>query len=242
MITALVPPSTLLDQTYRAVLNAIWDGTLAPGQRVTQEDLAQRLSVSRQPVGQALALLKSQGFVRETGRRGLVVAHLDPTFFKAIYELRSAVEPAAARLAARRMTEKSIEEGKLLLEEGKRALRTGELHALVQADARFHAYLYELSGNALFSEVMGHYWNHLRRAMGEVLQSKGEAKLVWRQHAAILEALAARDGEKAARMVQAHLESAVARVLAVVEAQAKPTAAAPSPVRRRPAASRVPTG
>jgi DNA-binding GntR family transcriptional regulator len=239
MITALTPASSLLDQTYQAILNAIRDGSLAPGQRLTQEDLAQRLSVSRQPVGQALTLLKSQGFVRETGRRGLVVSHLDPKFFKAIYELRSAIEPAAARLAALRMTPKSIEEGKLLVREGNRALRTSELSALVQADARFHAYIYELSGNPLFSEVMGHYWDHLRRAMGEVLQSKGEAKLVWRQHEAILEALAGRDGEKAARMVQAHLESAVARVLAVVEAHAKPIAAAPSPARRRSAASRV---
>jgi DNA-binding GntR family transcriptional regulator len=223
MIDALAPRSTLLEQTYHALLNAIWDGSLAPGQRLTQEDLAQRLRVSRQPVGQALGLLKSQGLVRETGRRGLVVAHLDPAFFKAIYELRSAIEPAAARFAAQRMTEKSSQQGKLLIREGHRALRTGELPALVQADAGFHAYIYELSGNSLFSEVMEHYWNHLRRAMGEVLQSKNEAKLVWRQHEAILDALIARDSEEAARRVQAHLESAVARVLAVVESHARPT-------------------
>jgi len=164
--------------------------------------IAQRLSVSRQPVGQALALLKSQGFVKEAGRRGLVVAHLDAVFFKSIYELRSAIEPMAARLAAMRMTRESEQEGKLIIREGYRALRSGELSALVQADAR-------------------HYWNHLRRAMGEVLQSKDEGKLVWRQHEEIFNALAARDGERAGRMVQAHLESAVARVLAVVESHAR---------------------
>jgi len=221
MIASLTPPATLLDQTYRAILNAICEGTLAPGERLTQEGIAQRLNVSRQPVGQALALLKSQGFVKEAGRRGLVVAHLDAVFFKSIYELRSAIEPMAARLAAMRMTQASQQEGKLIIREGYRALRTGELSALVQADARFHAYIYELSGNALFSEVMGLYWNHLRRAMGEVLQSKDEGKLVWRQHEEIFNALAARDGGRAGRMVQAHLESAVARVLAVVESHAK---------------------
>jgi len=221
MIASLAPSATLLDQTYRAILNAICEGTLAPGERLTQEGIAQRLSVSRQPVGQALALLKSQGFVKETGRRGLAVAHLDPVFFKAIYELRSAIEPMAARLAAKNMTEKSREEGKLIIREGNRVLRNGELPALVQADTRFHAYIYELSGNPLFAEVMSHYWNHLRRAMGEVLQSKDEGKLVWRQHEEIFNALAARDGERAGRLVQAHLESAVARVLAVVESHAR---------------------
>jgi len=218
---SLAPPARLLDQTYRAILSAICDGTLPPGERVTQEGIAQRLSVSRQPVGHALALLKSQGFLKETGRRGLAVAHLDPVFFKAIYELRSAIEPTAVRLAAKNMTEKSKQEGKLVLREGHRAVRTGELHALVQADARFHAYIYELSGNPLFSEVMGHYWNHLRRAMGEVLRSKEEARLVWQEHAQIFDAMAAGDEERAARMIQAHLESAAERVLTAVESHAK---------------------
>jgi len=216
-IAALAAPERLFDQTYRAILNAVCDGTLPPGERVTHEAIAQRLGVSRQPVGQALTLLKSQGFLKETGRRGLVVAHLDATFFKAIYELRSAIEPMAARLAAKNMTEQARQEGKLIIREGNRVLRSGELHALVHADTRFHAYIYELSGNPLFSEVMGHYWNHLRRAMGEVLRSKEEAKRVWDEHAQIFEALAAGSGERAARMVQAHLESAAERVLAAVD-------------------------
>lgn len=217
---SLAPPQRLLDQTYRAILNAVCDGTLAPGERITHEGIAQRLSVSRQPVGQALVLLKSQGFLKEIGRRGLAVAHLDPEFFKAIYQLRSAIEPMAARLAAANITEKAIHDGELIIREGNRALRTGELHTLIEADTRFHAYIYELSGNPLFSEVMSLYWNHLRRAMGEVLQSKQKAKLVWQQHAEILSALASKDGERAGRIVHAHLESAAARVLAAVEANA----------------------
>jgi DNA-binding GntR family transcriptional regulator len=118
------------------------------------------------------------------------------------------------------MSERSAQEGKLIIREGKRASRTGELHALVETDIRFHGYIYDLSGNPLFTEVMSHYWNHLRRAMGEVLQSKEAAKVVWRQHEAIFEALVARDGQRAGRIVQEHLESAVERVLAVVESHA----------------------
>jgi DNA-binding GntR family transcriptional regulator len=219
-LTSLAPTERLLSQTYRAILNAICDGTLAPGERVTQEGIAQRLSVSRQPVAQALVQLKSQGFLRETGRRGLVVAHLDPAFFKAIYELRSALEPVAARLGADHVTDAVIQEGRLIIREGKRALRSGELRALIEADTRFHAFIYELSGNPLFSEVMGHYWNHLRRAMGEVLHDRAQARIVWQEHEEILQALADRDGARAGRSAQAHLEQAVARVLAVVNSRA----------------------
>jgi DNA-binding FadR family transcriptional regulator len=60
---------SLTDRTYEAILDAICDGELPAGNRINQDELARRLNVSRQPVVQALALLKVQGFVRDSGRR-----------------------------------------------------------------------------------------------------------------------------------------------------------------------------
>ena len=216
---SLTPSQTLQEQTYRAVLDAICDGTLAPGERLTQEGVAERLSVSRQPVAQALALLKTQGFVQETGRRGLVVAEIDPDFYRSIYELRAALDPLSARLAAGRMSADAAARGRALLEAGRQAIASGSLHALVQCDAEFHRYIYELSGNRLIPEVMGHYWNHLRRAMGEVLRVRGEAQIVWRQHEAMLEALLRGDAGAAERSAHEHISSARARTLSVVAAE-----------------------
>jgi DNA-binding GntR family transcriptional regulator len=89
---ALVAPKKLVDQAYATILDAICDGTLKPGERLTQESVAQRLNVSRQPIHNALLVLKAQGFVREAGRRGVSVVPLDPRLFEAIYQFRSAVE------------------------------------------------------------------------------------------------------------------------------------------------------
>lgn len=221
MIASLTPPTTLVAQTYDAILSAICDGALAPGERLTQEGIAERLNVSRQPVGQAFALLKSQGFVQEAGRRGLVVAHLDPLFFRSIYELRAALDPLAVRLATRRMSEAAVAEGGAILAAGRKALQSADLRSLVGADMRFHTYVYELSANPLIGEVMGLYWNHLRRAMGEVLQTQGEGALVWQQHEQIFQAMMAGDSERAAELARAHVESAVTRLLPVVEAHAR---------------------
>ena len=221
MIQTLSPTATLVERTYDAILDAICEGTLAPGERLTQLGIAERLEVSRQPVGQALALLKAQGFVAEAGRRGLMVVPLDPEFFQAIYELRSAIEPMAARLAAGRMSEEAERAGREAIRNGLRACETGKLDALVQADVRFHTWIYELSGNRLVPEVMGLYWNHLRRAMGEVLKGQGKAQIVWVEHQEIFRALVARDGERAARLIQDHLDSAAARVMAAVEGRGK---------------------
>lgn len=217
MIQVLTPTATLVDRTYQAILDAICQGTLMPGERLTQNSIAERLEVSRQPVGQALALLKARGFVAEAGRRGLVVVPLDPDLFKEIYQLRAAIDPMAARLAAGRISIEDERVGREIIRSGIRACSGGKLDALVQADVDFHTWIYQLSGNRLVPEMMGHYWNHLRRAMGEVLQSAGKAQLIWVEHQEIFRALTGHDGERAARLTQEHLESNAARVMAVVE-------------------------
>ena len=96
---SLAAPKTFVDQAYAVILDAICHGTLKPGERLTQESVARRLNVSRQPVHNALLVLKAQGFVRDFGRRGLAVAPLDPKLFESIYQFRSAIEPLAVRLA-----------------------------------------------------------------------------------------------------------------------------------------------
>ena len=208
----LQPQVTMVEQAYRAILDAICEGRLEPGERLTQESVARKLSVSRQPIGQALLLLKQQKFVCEAGRRGLMVAPLDRDFMRWIYELRLGLEPVAAALAARNATAATIERGELLVAAGRRALREGSIAGLIAADMDFHMYLYEISGNRLFVDVMGQLWNHLRRAMREVLQHGDYRQAIWAEHAEIMRMIAAHDGEGAQTQVRAHLQQAARNV------------------------------
>src|SRR4051794_27819978 len=90
----------LIDQVYDRLVEAIADGTLAPGQRVRQEQLAELLGVSRQPVSHALQLLKRQRLVEEHGKRGLVIAAIDADRIEALYQVRAVLDALAARQAA----------------------------------------------------------------------------------------------------------------------------------------------
>ena len=209
---SLIPQPTMVEQAYRAILDAICDGTLEPGERLTQESVAQKLSVSRQPVGQALLLLKQQKFLVDAGRRGLMVAPLDREFMRWIYELRIGLEPLAASLAAQHATPAQLARGEALVAEGQQLVRGGSVGQLIEADMKFHMYLYEASGNQLFVDTMGQLWNHLRRAMREVLQHHQYRKAIWTEHAHIQRAIAQRDGEGAAAMVRAHLSHAAVSV------------------------------
>ena len=209
---SLTPQPTMVEQAYRAILDAICDGTLEPGERLTQESVAQKLSVSRQPVGQALLLLKQQKFLVDAGRRGLMVAPLDREFMRWIYELRIGIEPLAASLAAQHATAAQLARGDALVAAGHQLVRGGSIGELIEADMRFHMYLYESSGNQLFVDTMGQLWNHLRRAMREVLQHREYRKAIWTEHAHIQRAIAQRDAEGAASMVRAHLAHAAVNV------------------------------
>ncbi|MCA3220679.1 MAG: GntR family transcriptional regulator [Burkholderiales bacterium] len=209
---SLKPQKTLVEQVYERILDAICEGALPAGTRVTQDELAERLQVSRQPVMTAMGLLKQQGFLVEHGRRGLQVAPADRARFDAIYEFRSAVEPLAASLAAQRITPQLLERGRALIAQGRRMAASGDAHATLQADIDFHGLIYEASGNPLLQESMQLHWQHLRRSMGEVLQRARFTQKVWREHAAILDAIAAGDARAAAELIAGHVREARERV------------------------------
>jgi DNA-binding GntR family transcriptional regulator len=169
-------------------------------------------------VGQALLLLRQQKFLVEAGRRGLMVAPLDREFLRQIYELRLGIDPMAASLAARRTDDEARKRGEAILDEGRRAAAGGSIPELIRADMAFHMLLYELSGNRLFVDTMGQLWNHLRRAMREVLQHRDYRKAIWVEHGQILRAVAGHDAEAAAQLARAHLHHAAQNVRIVLPA------------------------
>jgi DNA-binding GntR family transcriptional regulator len=200
----------LVDQVYRNLLDAISEGTLAPGQRLTQEDIAEQLAVSRQPVLQALRLLKRDGFVQDAPGRGLLVAPLDADWTMNVYQVRGALDALAARLAAQARARLDPR----LLEQGRKAARGRNVKAMIDADLAFHHAIYAASGNPLIGQSAQQHWRHLRRVMGAVLQQSRQREPVWDEHEAIAAAIAAGDADAAVRLMQDHSQQAAANLLA----------------------------
>lgn len=190
----------LVDRVYRALLDAISDGSLAPGARITQEDIAEQLAVSRQPVLQALRLLKKDGLVQDAPGRGLIVTPLDATSIAQVYQVRGALDVLAARLAAGRRA--TIDAG--IIDQGRRAARGRNIKAMIEVDIAFHNAIYEASGNPLIGASARPHWVHLRRVMGASLQSAPRREAIWEEHAAIAEAIAAGDADRAADLIDHH--------------------------------------
>jgi DNA-binding GntR family transcriptional regulator len=212
-VDPVAPRTQLVEQVYDRLLEAICNRLLPPGTRIAQEDLAERLGVSRQPVSHALQLLKQQGLVRDAGGRGLVVAPIDADYVHALYEVRAALDAIAAARAARRVaaTERRggghgerLARARAIVERGQAAAAAGDKAAMADADLAFHGIVNDLSGNPVIAEIARQQWGHIRRAIDVVLDDPALHARVWDEHAAILDAIAAGDAPCAERLAREH--------------------------------------
>jgi DNA-binding GntR family transcriptional regulator len=205
---ALSMPPNLVEQVHDAILGEIASGQLAAGTRVIQEQIAKALGVSRQPVQQALVLLRRQGMLVEAPGRGLIVAPLDADSVEHMYQIRAVMEGLACRRAAELHAERAAQQGPALIEAGRKAVASGAVPRLIAADMKFHQFIYGLSSNPLIAPAMSAYWTTTQRAMGEALVYDETPQEIWDQHAAMLDAVASGDGARAEALAREHITRA----------------------------------
>ncbi|NMG32609.1 GntR family transcriptional regulator [Aromatoleum evansii] len=198
----------LVEQVHKAILEEISGGRLRPGSRIIQEQIAKELGVSRQPVQQALALLRNQGVLRDAPGRGLLVAPLDVRYVRNMYDMRAVIEGLACRRAAELNAKQAKAKGPALIRAGRKAVAAGSYNEMIAADMAFHHFIYAMSENPFVAPAMEAHWTNTQRVMGEVLTNEEQPRNVWGQHEAILEAIAAGDAQKAEELGRQHISQA----------------------------------
>ena len=209
--------------TYQTLLDAICDGTLPAGKPLVQEELAQQLGVSRQPIQQAIIRLKGEGLLEEAPGRGHRVPDLNLETMHDHYQIRSVLDQLAARLAAQRAAESKTAaeeicaQGGKILEAGFKAVEKESVKDMVRQDVAFHQCIYTHCGNSqIFSTVEVH-WHFLRRAMGDVLRHAQPPPTIWTQHEKILDAIVSGDVDLAEANAASHIEGASETLASVFE-------------------------
>ena len=222
----------LVRLVYTAILAEITEGRLAADARLIQDELAQAYGVSRQPIQQALLLLRDHGIVHDAPRRGFVVAPLSPERVRHSYQIRAALDGVASRLAAGHGRAQAADEGHTVIEAGRLALESGSIRRMIDTDTLFHTFVTEISGNPIIVEMMVPHYSNMERIMAEVLrEDPAMPEIIWKQHGAILDAILIGDAERAERLAREHVEEAAVRILKSVEI--KQTEAAAKELQRR---------
>ena len=214
------PPRSLVDQTHDILLDAICSGEFAPGQRLNQDELAARLNVSRQPVNSALSVLKANGFVQDTGRRGVVVSQFTADQFESVYEFRMGIEPFAIRLAHRRKPLDAPRQAAGMLRRGWKLAQSDDPAAQVRVDMAFHEMIYGWTGNPAIVSTMRMHWHHIRRAMSMVVRESVAARTSWEEHERIIDAMMQDQPDAAVLEMQNHIARAQAKTVEKLAASA----------------------
>lgn len=207
------------------IRDSICTGELAAGTHLVQEELASTLGVSRQPIQQAMLLLKNDGLVVELGARGLYVAPLDAGAVIHHYQIRIVLDQLAARLICERLShapdfaEELRRRAEPILKDGEAARNQGSAVLAVAHDVKFHSFLYDMSGNPFIASTAEAHWNYLRRVMIAVVLHAERGELVWRQHREILDVLLSGDSNSAERAMAHHVLGAQGALLSAMEAR-----------------------
>jgi DNA-binding GntR family transcriptional regulator len=187
-----------------AVAQWIFKGELTAGQKLTEQEVALRLGVSRGPVREAFRALEDLGLVQIEQNRGAFVRKIDLDEAVEIHDVYSALEELATRTTACRLSAKQIGELQSLVESMDAAAEAEDLDRYYSLNLSFHQCLVEGSCNQRLLSIYNRLLNelHLFRRFG--LMQRGEMQLSNREHHQILDKIAAGDPEGAAEAMRSH--------------------------------------
>ncbi|KUO13057.1 GntR family transcriptional regulator [Streptomyces sp. DSM 15324] len=203
-VPKLERPGPLRDRVYEALLELITTRALQPGQHLVESELANHLGVSRQPVREALQRLNTEGWVDLKPAQGAFVH--EPTEEEAdqLLTVRALLEAEAARLAATQAQTHDVDDLDEILALGLQAVADDDVDAAVALDARFHAKIMELAGNAVLAELAAQVDRRVRWSYTPVARQRGEQS--WIEHRDLITAILNRDEQLAARLMREHTE------------------------------------
>ncbi|MCP3754168.1 GntR family transcriptional regulator [Streptomyces sp. TBY4] len=203
-VPKLERPGPLRDRVYGALLELITTRALQPGQHLVESELAGHLGVSRQPVREALQRLSTEGWVDLRPAQGAFVH--EPTEEEAdqLLTVRTLLEAEAARLAAAHAGAEAVAALEELCAQGERAVAADDVDAAVETNARLHAKIMELAGNAVLAELAAQVDRRVRWYYTPVARQRGRQS--WVEHRELIAAIAARDGQAATEIMRAHTE------------------------------------
>ena len=223
------------EAAYAQIKQAIITGSLAPGRKVSEPVLAQSMGVSRTPVHQAIVRLQSEKWLEVSSRRGILIAPLDATELREIYEVLSGLEGlAVVSLAVRPSQDESVDlEIAAAAQRCEDALAAKNLRLWAEADNSFHNMLLEHSGNFTLCRVAAPMIEHAHRARLLTVNLRPWPTASNEDHARILGGIRRRDPQEARAALDHHRRRGIATLVPILQAFVPAPAFAFTPIHPR---------
>lgn len=199
---------TLSEHVFRAIQTAIIQGEIAPGTKISEQELASRYGISRGPLREAINRLEGQKLLIRIPHVGARVVSLSEQELIELYEIRESLEGMACRLAAERMTPEEIESLYKILDTHAKDpdFQAGVGYYQQEGDFDFHYQIIKGSGNTTLQRMLcDELYQLVRMYRIQFSTTPNRPKQAFTEHYRILEAIADKDGELAELLMRRHI-------------------------------------
>lgn len=195
--------SPLREIISEKIRSRILSGAYVPGTRLVERDLAAEFDVSRSPVREAIRILNQEGFVESLATRGIVVKKLTRREVEEIFDLREALEALASRLAAQRVAAGAVSSLDEFVTQSRIAVDAKNFDEAHTANSAFHDRMIAFSDNNNLQVVLAPLMGRLHWIFRQI----SDFEQVYREHAALSEAIESGDPLRAAMEAEKHVQS-----------------------------------
>ncbi len=213
-------PVSVVDAVYDAIYNRLMSLEIAPGARISIDQLSRDLDISQTPVREALGRLESEGLVRKAHLLGFSAApQLTRKEFDDLFQVRLLLEPEGARLAALNLTPQTLAEieaaAATMEQDGAPVDRNSRYSRFARADAHFHDAILRIGGNEVLRQALSgqHVHLHIFRLMFHARVASEALE----EHDRLLNAFRAGDSAEAAAAMRNHIERSRDRMIAAFD-------------------------
>lgn len=203
----------LRDVVFNTLREAILKGELAPGERLMEIQLAERLGVSRTPIREAIRKLELEGLVLMIPRKGAEVAKISEKSLRDVLEVRRSLEELAIELACQRMDEEEIARLGRTQREFAEAIENGDAMRIAESDEAYHNIIYQGTGNVRLVQILNNLREQMYRYRLEYIKDSDKRQVLLVEHEQILKALRLHHVQEAKEAMREHIDNQEITVL-----------------------------
>jgi len=208
---AQISRQSIRDDVYEKLLNWIMEGSLRPGEKIVDKDLAEHLGVSRTPVREALRRLEDKGLIESAANRWTRISPIPPKEPEMIYPVIWTLEKLALSEAADRLSEKDFQKMEMANQALETAFKTNDAVAASRADSEFHAIFIQRSDNDILVDMLEQLKIRYRRLEVNYFEGTDYWDSSIKEHAAIISALRNQDLSRADALIHSNWKRSLER-------------------------------
>ncbi len=197
----------LRDIVFNTLRKAILKGELAPGERLMEKQLAEKMGVSRTPIREAIRKLELEGLVIMVPRKGAEVAMITEQDIKDVLEVRAALESLAVKLAIKHMKKEDVNELLAINDAFIGAAKRNDAETVIKKDVEFHDKIYEATNNHKLASIIINLQEQIYRFRVEYVRQMDDFSSLVEEHESIVEAIVNKNIDIAQDIATKHIEN-----------------------------------